>query len=178
MVPAGRWRRLFAFLLDILVCMTLMFVLVFSVAASQTLSFAMVPVHGLVFVAYHFYMHGRSGQTVGKRLVRIRVARSNGAAIGFVGSAKKSLLSFLQSLPWIVAKMMALSQIPPSFFNPVDTKATRVLEQSLMPEWYEWASIVLFLAFVAELVAWFVTKWRQTLSDLIADAVVVNVPEK
>ena len=171
---AARWRRFCALAVDMCVVLIAVYVLMFFVRADQTLSYYFVPFHGFSFALYKFYMDGVSGQTFGKRLLKIRVVRLDGVPMGFGASARRAILYACASVPWVVAKMIALSQIPPGRFAPLDPGPMRQLEQSLMPAWWEPVSIVVNVYVLAQILSCIFTARRQTLSDLISGTVVVN----
>jgi uncharacterized RDD family membrane protein YckC len=172
---ACRRRRISAFFLDMFAVLMPVVFLAISIQANQTWAFYFVPVHGLAIALYRFYAHGRNGQTIGKRLLKIRVVRSDGSPLRFPGSARRALLYTLCSLPWVVAKMIALSQISALQFSSLGKAEMRRLEASLMPDWWWLVSSIVAVVIVAELISCAVTARRQSLSDLIADSIVVNV---
>jgi uncharacterized RDD family membrane protein YckC len=174
----GRWRRVAARVIDMGLWVFAMEFLMFFVRASQDLSLAFVPFHGLSFALYHFYMHGKTGQTLGKRWMRLRVVRSDDSAIGFARSARRSFLTTAASIPWIVAKMGALSHISAGQFDPLKAGAMKALEAAHWPAWHAYAEIVIAAWFLAEVLFWIFTRRGQSMSDLIADTVVVVVPKR
>ncbi len=169
------WQRVWALILDVIVYLIAVGVVGMLVWANQTLAFYFVPLHGLSFVMYRFYMQGKRGQTIGQLLLKIRVVRTDGTAIGFSVSARRTTLHLFDSIPWVVAKIIALNQISASQFSRLGIKEMRALEQSLMPAWFEPVSILILVVVIIDMAACIVTPRRQTLSDLIADSVVVNI---
>jgi uncharacterized RDD family membrane protein YckC len=174
---AARWRRVAARVIDMGLWVLVMEFLMFFVRASQDLSLAFVPFHGLSFALYHFYMHGKTGQTLGKRWMRLRVVRSDGSAMGCARSARRTFLTAAASIPWIVAKMSALSHISAGQFDPFKAGVMKALEAAYWPAWHAYAEIAITVWFLAEVLSWIFTKRRQSVSDLIADTVVVSVPK-
>ncbi len=177
MAHAARWRRVAARLIDLGLWLLAMEFLMFFVRARQDLLLAFVPFHGMSFALYHFYMHGKTGQTLGKRWMRLRVVRSGGSAIGFPRSALRTCLTAASSVPWIVAKMSALSAIPAGQFDPFQPGALKALEAAYWPAWHAYAEVAITAWFLAEILFWIFTRHGQTLSDRIADTVVVSVPK-
>jgi hypothetical protein len=107
--------------------------------------------------------------------MRIKVVRVDGAPLGFARSARRSILTGLESVPWVVATMIAISQIPESQYLPLQAQHMRELELSLRPAWYDTTDWVMTAVFLAELASRFLTRRRQSLADLMAATMVVDV---
>jgi len=172
---ASLWRRAASYLLDAIVVVVGIFILQTLSDPHQVLALATVPLQGFLFYCYTMYQHGKRGQTWGKRLLKIKVVRVNGDAVGFVRSARRSIICGLESLPFVVATMIALSQIPESQYLPLEIKHMRELKNSLMPAWYDMSGTVITAVYLAELVSCFVTSRKQSLADLMAGTMVINV---
>ncbi|MBE0598914.1 MAG: RDD family protein [Desulfuromonadales bacterium] len=92
---AGFWLRLVAFLLDSLLVSVLQFVLSFLLLQASRLAGAPIDektflIHltleffGMVLaIAYFVFFTGYSGQTPGKRVMKLRVVRTDGTAVGY-----------------------------------------------------------------------------------------------
>ena len=171
---ASRTRRLCALLADLLIYVVALYFIEFFMSATQVLVLRFVPVQGLLFPLYRFYMQGKYGHTFGQRLLKIRVVRLDGSAIGFGGSARRSLLRTLIYIPWIVAKMIALSEVSAVQFSSLSVKEMRALVLSLMPAWADPVALLTSAIVLAELGLFLFTARRQALSDLIAATIVVN----
>lgn len=172
---ASMWRRVAARLVDMVVVVTGIFIVQSFSSSHQALAVAAVPLQGFMFFFYALVLHWKSGQTLGKRLMNIRVVRGNGDAVDLARSARRSVIYGLQSAPWVVASMIALSQIPESQYLPLQVQYMRDLKLSLMPSWYEVVELLVSVLFIAELVSCFVTSRWQSLADLMADTIVVKV---
>ncbi|HPA50641.1 MAG TPA: RDD family protein [Thermoanaerobaculia bacterium] len=57
--------------------------------------------------AYYIVLHGRSGQTLGKRLMRIRVVRADGSPLGFGKATSRFFADMLSSMTLFIGYLMA-----------------------------------------------------------------------
>lgn len=102
----GRWRRLFAAIVDGLIVYAVTWVLTAPILGYGTMyegSAARRTVANLIAAAvaflYYVLQHGRWGQTLGKRLMHLRVVRAdNGGAIGYGQAAWRLLFAYLISV--------------------------------------------------------------------------------
>jgi uncharacterized RDD family membrane protein YckC len=173
LVPAGRWRRLGAKLIDFLVWLVVMTPLMFLFQSNKTAAIFFTTVHGLSFFFYSWYMEGRTGQTIGKRAMKMRVVSLNGVPMNLSRSLLRNALLFLQSLPFAIAATIAIMMIPESLYATQQFDKIRELEK-IRPAWYEWTDIANLVVYLAHLAAFFFTAKRQTLADLLANTMVAD----
>jgi uncharacterized RDD family membrane protein YckC len=57
--------------------------------------------------AYYIVLHGRSGQTLGKRLMRIRVVRADGSPLGFGKATGRFFADMVSSMTLFIGYLMA-----------------------------------------------------------------------
>jgi uncharacterized RDD family membrane protein YckC len=102
----GRWRRLIAAIVDGLIVYAVTWLLTAPILGFGTMyegslarqTFANI-VAGVVAFLYSVLQHGRWGQTVGKRVMSLRVVRAEDAgAIGYGQAAWRLLFAYLISL--------------------------------------------------------------------------------
>ncbi|WP_332776378.1 RDD family protein [Polaromonas sp.] len=167
-------RRLAAYGIDVALLLTIMVLLSKLTAANKALAMATTAVNGFAYVTYTFLLHGKCGQTLGKRLLRLRVLTSDFHRLSMVDSARRNLFFFACSLPWVVATLVAMSRLPASMYYAPRDRAYFVLEEQMLPDWYAYTDFALAGALALEIGAFIWTKRRQTLHDLIASTVVVH----
>lgn len=177
MIYASFWRRLCAHAIDVAVLLPIMALLYAPSVVSQSLAICLIPVQGLLYFLYTLYLHGKSGQTLGKRWLKIRVLTPSGSAIGFTLSARRNIIIFFQSLPWIFGTMIAISRVPIDQYYALHGHAYTLLEQSLRPEWYASAYMIMGAIAIPEIVAVLSTKKKQSLHDFVGGTVVVLVAQ-
>jgi len=172
---ASFWRRAAALMLDMVFVMVGIILLQTFSKGSLTTAIAAVPLQGFLFWFYVFYQHGKDGQTWAKRLLKIKVVTVDGNPVDFPTSGLRSIICFLESVPWVLATMLALSKIPSSMYLPLEPEQMRALELSLRPEWYGTTDWIVLALFLTEISCYFLTSRRQSLADLIAGTVAINV---
>ncbi len=77
------WQRFAAMWIDFFVLLPLMVVQGLLESVSKGAALALVIPMAVAYAAYSIYCHGRFGQTVGKRVMGIRVIRTTGERIGW-----------------------------------------------------------------------------------------------
>jgi len=170
--------RLGAHLLDIIVLITFLALLLLIGSRSQSLAVLLTPVEGLLFYAYTLYFHASSGQTLGKRWLGIKVVTLEGGAIGIAGSFRRNLIMLIESLPWIVATMIATLRVPSEQFRSLHGDAYNQLLKSLKPEWYPVTVTIFDVILVAEIASVLLTRKRRSLHDFVGGTVVVRIADQ
>jgi uncharacterized RDD family membrane protein YckC len=92
---AGWWHRVGAYILDVIVLMLGLFVVAFGFAVSEALGqFLIVAWVIAALLAYWVVLEGsESGQTLGKRLVGIRVRADDGGRAGYGKAFARNLVA-------------------------------------------------------------------------------------
>ncbi|MBN1786581.1 MAG: RDD family protein, partial [Candidatus Methanofastidiosa archaeon] len=112
---AGLPQRMVAFIIDQILITVIMVVLLFlgvgSLLGITIISggkLAPVSIMGalsiglfawLLWIIYFTYFEGRSGQTIGKKFMNIRVIKANGNEMDFLSAFVRNLLRIIDSLP-------------------------------------------------------------------------------
>ena len=107
-VPGSTGRRVLAALVDI-VLMGILFVVVGLVLGAGESSGGEVSIvlkggdaliYFVLVLLYYFATEAASGQTLGKRLLKLKVVRADGSAAGAGSIAARTLLRVIDSLPF------------------------------------------------------------------------------
>jgi len=170
--------RLGAHLLDIIVLLSALALLLLIGSRSQSLAVWLTPVEGLLFYAYTLYFHAKSGQTLGKRWLGIKVVTLEGGAIGIARSFRRNLIMLIESLPWIVATMIATLRVPSEQFRSLHGDAYNQLLKSLKPEWYPITVTIFDVILIAEIASVLLTRKRRSLHDFVGGTVVVRIADQ
>jgi len=180
---AGPFRRIFAYFFDIVIslgayaalCVAIYMVFLFLAFLLSLLFNGAGPVIMAIFdmiqgfqgigwfIVYWFYgayMETRfNGQTLGKRITKMRVITTNGHAIDGVQATLRNFFRFLDLMPLIsISNLLAIEQ--------TGTEFDQILNAPLIPT-------CLFGLIVMTL-----SKRYQRVGDLVADTVVVNEEQK
>lgn len=167
-------RRLGAYLIDFLLLSPL-FALQYWAGGQSISIVVLVGVLGSVaFIVYRVYCHAIYGQTVGKRVVKLRVVRLSGEAIGWRESLLRSSVEMLFTGLVISAQLIALAAIPAAEFTGLDTVQRNSNLQVYTPAWSSHVVTLSGIWYIASLIALFVNDQRRTLHDFIAGTVVAG----
>ena len=128
----------------------------------------------VAFIGYRVYCHAIWGQTVGKRVVKLRVLRLSGEAIGWRESLLRSSVEMLFTGLTLSAQLIALATIPTAEFVGLDTMQRESNLQVYTPAWSSHVMTLSGIWYIASLITLFVNDQRRTLHDLIAGTVVAG----
>lgn len=170
---ASLTRRIQAHLLDILVLLAAMVILVLIGRGHQHLEMVLTPVRGALLFLYTFYYHARTGQTLGKKWMGIKVVSDRGEPIGFAQSAKRNAILLLMSIPWPLATVIAISRIPAAQYVALWGHGEVALEASLRPQWYDQIQLYMIAVFIIDILAMILSSQRRSLHDLIGGTAVI-----
>lgn len=172
MIFATIWQRILAFVIDLLVFLPS--ILIFP-AITDLIGHIGSSIFGaLITYGYFISLHALYGQTLGKRLMRIRVIRIDGERIGWREAALRSSVDLGFSLAMIGAAVVTVYHVPPSVFpfGKVERQGEVITFSSSwgQPFWYAsyaWSLI--------DDLTFFTNAQGRTLRDMIAGTVVVKV---
>jgi uncharacterized RDD family membrane protein YckC len=158
------WRRFWAGGIDFIVLAPLLLVdsWVWNHATPVAVRVLWFVLHQLAVPAYSIYMHARFGQTVGKRVMRVKVIDLSGRPLTTRQAVLRELINLPLSAWGLVSGVLIVSQAG-DIWNPgqADYGATLAVNLSLG-------------LFALELVSTFASRKRRALHDLVAGSVVVR----
>lgn len=185
-VRAGFWRRTAELIIDGFVLMLLSFFLisiVMSVGKGITKNFsetkaaliAMCTAATVLCIFYLTFLHAKSGQTIGKMGMKIKVVRSGGGRINFGLAAFRYIVYFLFFLAYDLATIASLARIPGSQWDGMSQEE----RMSLFNQHLVLFSILITTAFlawtVAEATCLLADPKKRALHDFIAGTKVVKL---
>jgi uncharacterized RDD family membrane protein YckC len=168
-------QRLGAFLIDILLLSPLFALQIWASGQSRAVAIVAAVLGSAVFVGYRVYCHAVWGQTVGKRVAKLRVVDLAGGPIGWRGSWLRSSVEIGFTALTLVAQLIALVSIPESEYSGLDMVQRESNLQVYTPAWAGYAMSLSGFWYIASLITLFVNDQRRTLHDFIAGTVVANV---
>lgn len=167
-------QRFGAILVDTLVLLPLAVVDVWLRSTSKTVAFIIVIPMTAAFCAYSLYLHARSGQTIGKRVMNIRVVKVSGARIGWRESWLRSSVDISFAVLGVIASLVALATISDADFYGVGWKQQTQNLLAHQPAWLAWTVTASQIWVWSELIVMLLNKRRRSLHDFIAGTVVVS----
>jgi uncharacterized RDD family membrane protein YckC len=111
------WQRFAALWIDFFVLLPLMVLNWWLQALSKVAALVVLLPMAVLFLAYTIYCHGRFGQTIGKRVMNIRVVRTNGQRIGWWEAWLRSSFDVLFATLGILASFVALTAVSDADFT-------------------------------------------------------------
>jgi uncharacterized RDD family membrane protein YckC len=167
-------RRLGAYLIDFLLLSPLFALQIWASGHSISMAILSAVLVSVAFIGYRVYCHAIWGQTVGKRLVKLRVLRLSGEAIGWRESLLRSSVEMLFTGLTLSAQLIALAAIPAAEFAVLDMVQQNSNLQVYTPAWSSHVMTLSGIWYIASLIALFVNDQRRTLHDFIAGTVVTG----
>lgn len=178
MTAASFWDRLWAYLLDTLILFPLGIFSIFATVVSVKLG---VVLHALLtplgFI-YAFYFISLRGQTIGKRVLGIKVVRMDGSDVGRREAVLRGLVDLFFAtalgISSFVASMTVLSQqAEPSEVSFV--KAVQILNAGQGEGMGQILSVLSIVYAVAQMICFFATAERRFIHDFVAGTRVVKL---
>lgn len=173
-------RRLAAHLIDIFFVCLLMLLIGALGPRIKSLGILVAFLQGFSFYFYSLFFLIKSGQTPGKRLMKIKVVGTTDGPLDFAQCLRRNLIWFIGSLPWVFATTIAILQIPSDQYYGIvlQRKAYHQLVESLRPDWMKFADYGMGIICSTDILLVLITKKRQSLHDFLGGTVVVRIPNK
>ena len=105
-------RRLGAYLIDFLLLSPLFALQIWASGHSISMAILSAVLVSVAFIGYRVYCHAIWGQTVGKRVAKLRVVWLSGEAIGWRESWLRSSVEMLFTGLTLITQLIALATIP------------------------------------------------------------------
>jgi DNA uptake protein ComE-like DNA-binding protein/uncharacterized RDD family membrane protein YckC len=172
------WQRFAAMWIDLFVLLPIMAVHVWLESESKITALVLVIPMAIVYDSYSIYCHGRFGQTVGKRVMGIRVVLTTGEAIGWRTAWLRSSVDVMFSVLGVIASFMALTAISDTEFYGVGWMQQSQNLSALEPAWLGWTEEATQIWVWSEVVVMLFNKRRQALHDFIAGTVVITMHQE
>jgi uncharacterized RDD family membrane protein YckC len=172
---AGFWRRLGAVLIDTLVMLPVI-VMPFAARSWPTiLAVLAVMLSAAATPAYNIYCHGRFGQTVGKRVFRIRVYLVTGNQITWHAAWMRSSPDIVMAALWAVGVAYVLiGRDPASLVGLSFLEWGRTIEAA-EPAFKRWTDVGVAIWTWSEPIVMLLNRQRRAIHDFIAGTVVLVV---
>lgn len=171
-------QRLGAFLIDVLLLSPLFALQIWASGQSRTVAMIATVFATALFVGYRVYCHAVWGQTVGKRVAKLRVVDLAGGPIGWRGSWLRSSVEIGFTCLTLIAQLIALAAIPEAEYAGLDMMQRESNLQVYTPAWAGYVMSLSGFWYIASLITLLVNDQRRTLHDFIAGTVVTHAESK
>lgn len=168
------WQRFAAMWIDFFVLLPLMVVQGLLESVSKGAALALVIPMAVAYAAYSIYCHGRFGQTIGKRVMGIRVVRTSGERIGWREAWLRSSVELCFSSLGVIGSFVALATIADSDYYGVGWMQRAQNLAAHQPSWLGWTMAATQIWVWSEVVVMLFNKRRRALHDFIAGTVVTG----
>lgn len=125
------------------------------------------------FLGYSIYCHGRFGRTLGKRIMRIRVVKTNGAAISWREAWLRNSVEVGGAVFAVIGTFIALATIPHWEYYDVDWYQRGLNLRAYEPDWLAWTEPAMRTWALSEIVVMLFNEQRRALHDMIAGTIVI-----
>lgn len=178
MTYATFWQRFAAMWIDFFVLLPVLLIQMWLEPMSKIAAVVLVIPAAAAWVGYSIYFHGRYGQTLGKRVMGIRVVRTTGERIGWGEAWMRSSVDLALAVLGCIASLIALSTIADSQYYGIDMLQRVENLKALEPSWLTWTYPIGQIWAWSELVVMLLNKRRRALHDFMAGTVVIQDPPK
>ena len=170
---ANFWQRFCAAWIDIFVLLPFIVLDTWLGSLSKLIALVLVIPMSALFAAYSIYCHGRFGQTVGKRVMGIRVVRVDGQPIEWRQAWLRSSVDLVFTILNSISSLIALLTISGADYYGVGLMQRGQNLTNLEPYWLRWTYAGMQIWFWSEVVVMLFNRRRRALHDFIAGTVVV-----
>jgi uncharacterized RDD family membrane protein YckC len=168
------WQRFAAMWIDAFILLPLVVVDGLVRSMSKVGAIILVVPVAIASAAYFIYFHAKFGQTVGKRVMKIRVVLTSGERIGWREAWLRNSVDLSFSILGVVGSLVALATI-----SDVDYYGVGWMKQAQNlvahePSWLSWTWMPCQFWIWSEVVVMLFNRRRRALHDFIAGTVVTT----
>jgi uncharacterized RDD family membrane protein YckC len=171
---AGFGLRLKAGVIDFLVFLPVIALGIWTMNRGRGAYIAYLAGCNVVYFAYTIVGHAVWGQTVGKRVARIRVLDVTNQPIGWRQAVRRSSVDIILGVLSLAAYWIVLSRIPATEFEGPDRASVEERYAALRPWWAAAIEYAYWAWLASEIVSVLFNRRRRALHDFIAGTVVVR----
>jgi uncharacterized RDD family membrane protein YckC len=171
---ASFWQRFAANWIDLFVVLIPLIALGWLGSLSKTLAMVCIIPYCLLFWCYTWQLHARTGQTVGKRGMNIRVVRVDGTRIGQVDSFRRSSVDLALALISLTVVLMGLATVPAAEFSRLGWAQQQQQIQHAYPVFNRWLFFLSQAWVWSEVIVMLFNRRRRAIHDFIGGTVVLD----
>jgi uncharacterized RDD family membrane protein YckC len=171
---AGFWLRLKAGLVDFLVFLPVALLWFWAPDWGRGAAVAYSVVSNILYFAYSIVGHAIWGQTLGKRVTRIRVVDVSGRPIGWRQAVRRSSVDIALGAITTIAYAWVIFRIPAAEFETLRWLQVQERYDAIRPAWVVATEYAYWAWLASEVVSVLFNKRRRALHDFIAGTVVVR----
>jgi uncharacterized RDD family membrane protein YckC len=168
------YQRFMAMWIDFFV--TVPFIVIYELLGgySKTGAYLLAIPASFGYAAYMIYLHGRFGQTLGKKIMKIQVVTLNGTRIGWKEAWLRSSVDVvLSSVNFGVILLTITKTSDAKWYVPLFERWTNI--QEILPAWVAWVDGFMILWTFSEVIVMLLNQQRRALHDFIAGTAVISL---
>jgi uncharacterized RDD family membrane protein YckC len=173
-IYAGFWRRLGAFLIDLLIIAPIT-ISIFYIQNLHRLNFlfTLVPSYGF-YIFYNFYLVKRYEGTPGKRIAKIKIKQKDGKRITWKEVILREIVNLVLSVMGSLAYLIAVLQLSDSTFESLPWLKKSVEISKFYPVWQKPVTWLNNIWIWGEFIILLTNKRKRALHDYIAGTLVIK----
>jgi uncharacterized RDD family membrane protein YckC len=171
---ASFWQRFAAHWIDLFVLLIPVLTLGWLSSLSKTLALICVLPQGLLFWSYTWQWHARTGQTIGKRSMGIRVVRVDGARIGQLEAFRRSSVDLTLAVASMTLLFLGLAAVPATELSSLGWLQQQQRIQQVHPVLQQWLFYVSQAWYWSEVVVMLFNARRRAIHDYLGGTVVID----
>jgi uncharacterized RDD family membrane protein YckC len=169
------WQRFGAMWIDFFVLLPFIVLTGWAQSFSKAVAIGLLLPTSAFFLAYHIYCHGRYGQTIGKRVMGIRVSRLSGEPIGWREAWLRSSVDVVFAILGAVSSFIALMTISDADYYGIGWLQRAQNLAVCEPAWLNWSATASTIWVWSEIIVMLFNSQRRALHDFIAGTIVIQV---
>ena len=171
---AGIFRRVGAGLIDAAIILFFMFGIHWLSPHSRLIDGIWVVVIYFAGLVYSVYLVKRFGGTPGKRLLNLRICRTDGSAIGYREAILRESVQTVLGGVLTIGMLMALLSVSSADYLSYELIERAEFLREHAPAWYGFVDNCYNVWLFSEYIVMLTNKRRRSLHDLIAGTVVIH----
>lgn len=171
---ASFWQRFAANWIDVFVLLGPFVAFSWLGSLSKTLALLCLVPNGLLFWGYMWQMHARTGQTIGKRELGIRVVRVDGSRINQVDAFRRSSVDLVLATASITLMALSLAGISEEELSRLGWIQQQERMQQTHPAFHQWLFYLGQVWVWSEVIVMLFNARRRAIHDYLGGTVVID----
>ena len=172
---ASAWRRILAGAIDLILILSILLFIGSLIPISKLTASILIIPYVTLGLLYVILFHAKSGQTIGKAVLGIRVLKLNSKKIGWREALRRSSVDIFLSLHWVITIPLLVWQLPnDNFVSQGWTEMYHSIIKPALPTSFEILEYLGIIWGLSEFVTMLFNKKRRALHDFLAGTIVVQ----
>lgn len=174
LIYAGFWRRVGAFLVDLLIFLPLGALFIWLSGHYRLFHLYYFVPGQILCIFYYVYLVQKYGGTPGKLILKIKIAKLDGSPVTYREAILRYLPEFILQNITSIALILAILRITDSEYLSLSYIERSKTLMRLTPPWYEPAQLIQNIWIWSEFVVLLTNSKKRAIHDFIAGTVVIH----